>query len=166
MNENITYEKVLREVEHILQNSPKEIQDKIPNDFRKAIIEKMDVNYIPEPYDENKTLDEQNISEETKKILASIYRDYLVSDEERKKLIFEENNIRQKLENEKREKYRIEDIFNKTTNNSQNTNIGSNVNELSIKESNNKKWYKKIFEKLLNFLVKIDKNNRAYFLFL
>ena len=52
------------------------------------------------------------------------------------------------------EKYRIEDIFNKTTNNSQNTNIGSNVNELSIKESNNKKWYKKIFEKLLNFLVK------------
>lgn len=154
MNENITYEKVLREVEHILQNSPKEIQDKIPNDFRKAIIEKMDVNYIPEPYDENKTLDEQNISEETKKILASIYRDYLVSDEERKKLIFEENNIRQKLENEKREKYRIEDIFNKTTNNSQNTNIGSNVNELSIKESNNKKWYKKIFEKLLNFLVK------------
>lgn len=154
MNENITYEKVLREVEYILQNSPKEIQDKIPNDFRNAIIEKMDVNYIPEPYDENKTLDEQNISEETKKILASIYRDYLVSDEERKKLIIEENNIRQKLENEKREKYRIEDIFNKTTNNSQNTNIGSNVNELSIKESNNKKWYKKIFEKLLNFLVK------------
>ncbi len=154
MNENITYEKVLREVEHILQNSPKEIQDKIPNDFRNAIIEKMDVNYIPEPYDENKTLDEQNISEETKKILASIYRDYLVSDEERKKLIIEENNIRQKLENEKREKYRIEDIFNKTTNNSQNANIGSNVNELSIKESNNKKWYKKIFEKLLNFLVK------------
>ena len=63
MNENITYEKVLREVEYILQNSPKEIQDKIPNDFRNAIIEKMDVNYIPEPYDENKTLDEQNNGE-------------------------------------------------------------------------------------------------------
>ena len=154
MNENITYEKVLREVEHILQNSPKEIQDKIPNDFRNAIIEKMDVNYIPEPYDENKTLDEQNISEETKKILALIYRDYLVSDEERKELIIEENNIRQKLENEKKEKYNVEDIFNNKTKNSQNTNKDSNINKLTIKESNNEKWYKKIFEIILNFFKK------------
>ena len=154
MNENITYEKVLREVEHILQNSPKEIQDKIPNDFRNAIIEKMDVNYIPEPYDKSKTLDEQNISEETKKILALIYRDYLVSDEERKELIIEENNIRQKLENEKKEKYNVEDIFNNKTKNSQNTNKDSNINKLTIKESNNEKWYKKIFEIILNFFKK------------
>lgn len=154
MNKTITYEKVLREVEYILQQFPKEIQNKIPNDFRNTIVKKMDVTYIPEPYNKNKTLDEQNISEETKKILALIYRNYLVSDEERKKLITEENNIREKLENEKRKKYGAEDIFNNKTNNSQNINSNADADKLIIKSSNNKKWYKKLIEKILNFFNK------------
>lgn len=154
MNKTITYEKVLSEVNYILQNLPSEIQNKIPSDFKSAIVQNMDVTFIPEPYDKNKTLDEQNISEETKKILALIYRNYLVSDEERKKLIIEENNIKQKLEDEKREKYGVEDVFNNKTKNSQNTNIDSNLDKLTISKSNNKKWYKKIFEKLLNFFNK------------
>ena len=154
MNKTITYEKVLREVEYILQQFPKEIQNKIPNDFRNTIVKKMDVTYIPEQYNKNKTLDEQNISEETKKILALIYRNYLVSDEERKKLITEENNIREKLENEKRKKYGAEDIFNNKTNNSQNINSNADADKLIIKSSNNKKWYKKLIEKILNFFNK------------
>lgn len=154
MNKTITYEKVLREVEYILQQFPKEIQNKIPDDFRNDIIKNMDVTYIPETYNKNKTLDEQNISEETKKILALIYRNYLVSDEERKKLITEENNIREKLENEKRKKYGAEDIFNNKTNNSQNINSNADADKLIIKSSNNKKWYKKLIEKILNFFNK------------
>ncbi len=154
MNKTITYEKVLREVEYILQQFPKEIQNKIPNDFRNTIVKKMDVTYIPEPYNKNKTLDEQNISEETKKILALIYRNYLVSDEERKKLITEENNIREKLENKKRKKYSVEDIFNNKTKNSQNINSNADADKLIIKSSNNKKWYKKLIEKILNFFNK------------
>ena len=154
MNKTITYEKVLREVEYILQQFPKEIQNKIPNDFRNTIVKKMDVTYIPEPYNKNKTLDEQNISEETKKILAFIYRNYLVSDEERKKLITEENNIREKLENTKRKKYSVEDIFNNKTKNSQNINSNADADKLIIKSSNNKKWYKKLIEKILNFFNK------------
>ena len=154
MNKTITYEKVLREVEYILQQFPKEIQNKIPDDFRNDIIKNMDVTYIPETYNKNKTLDEQNISEETKKILALIYRNYLVSDEERKKLITEENNIREKLENEKRKKYGAEDIFNNKTNNSQNINSNADADKLIIISSNNKKWYKKLIEKILNFFNK------------
>lgn len=112
MNKNsITYEKVLREVDYIIKNMPMEIQNRIPNNFKKSIVDKMDLNYVPEQFDKNKTLDEQNISEETKKILALIYRNYIVSDEERRKLKIEEKNIRQKLENEKRNKYRYEDLF-------------------------------------------------------
>ena len=67
MNKTITYEKVLSEVNYILQNLPSEIQNKIPSDFKNAIVQNMDVTYIPETYDKNKTLDEQKISEETKK---------------------------------------------------------------------------------------------------
>ena len=96
MNKTVSYEKVLSEVNYILQNLPSEIQNKIPSDFKSAIVQNMDVTYIPEPYDRNKTLDEQNISEETKKILALIYRNYIVADEERKQLIIEENRIIQK----------------------------------------------------------------------
>ena len=151
MNKTVSYEKVLSEVNYILQNLPSEIQNKIPSDFKSAIVQNMDVTYIPEPYDRNKTLDEQNISEETKKILALIYRNYIVADEERKQLLIEENRIIQKLENEKKEKYGVEDIFNNKT---KNTNIDSNVDKLTITESNNKKWYKKIFEKLSNFFNK------------
>ena len=154
MNKTITYEKVLREVEYILQQFPKEIQNKIPDDFRNDIIKNMDVTYIPETYNKNKTLDEQNISEETKKILALIYRNYLVSDEERKKLITEENNIREKLEKKKRKKYSVEDIFNNKTKNSQNINSNADADKLIIKSSNNKKWYKKLIEKILNFFNK------------
>ena len=83
-----------------------------------------------------------------------IYRNYLVSDEERKKLITEENNIREKLENEKRKKYGAEDIFNNKTNNSQNINSNADADKLIIKSSNNKKWYKKLIEKILNFFNK------------
>ncbi len=154
MNKTITYEKVLKEVNYILQNYPNEIQNKIPDDFKQAIVSNMDKNYIPEPYDKNKTLDEQNISEETKKILALIYRNYIVSDEERKKLIIEENKIAQELEKEKKNKYNIEDIFNNKNISSQNINIDSNKDKLITMQSNNKKWYIKVLEKLIKFFSK------------
>lgn len=154
MNKTITYEKVLREVDYIIKNMPHEIQNKIPDDFKQAIVSNMDKNYIPEPYDKNKTLDEQNISEETKKILALIYRNYIVSDEERKKLIIEENKIAQELEKEKKNKYNIEDIFNNKNISSQNINIDSNKDKLITMQSNNKKWYIKVLEKLIKFFSK------------
>ena len=99
-------------------------------------------------------LDEQNISEETKKILALIYRNYIVSDEERKKLIIEENKIAQELEKEKKNKYNIEDIFNNKNISSQNINIDSNKDKLITMQSNNKKWYIKVLEKLIKFFSK------------
>lgn len=148
----MTYEKVLREVDYILQNLPFEIQNKIPTDFKQSIVDNMDINYVPELLDKNKTLDEQNISEETKKILALIYRNYIVSDEERKQLIIEENNIVKELENEKRDRYNSGEIFK----NKQKSSIASmsvaTEDKLEIEEYKEKKLYKKIFDKILKFL--------------
>lgn len=154
MNNTITYEKVLKEVDYILQNLPNEIQNKIPNDFKQSIVDNMDINYVPEVFDKNKTLDEQNISEETKKILALIYRNYIVSDEERKQLIIEENEIVQKLENEKRDKYNSKEIFKNKQESPNTINTATTVDELKITELNNKRWYKEIFEKILKFFKK------------
>ena len=149
---NITYEKALREVDYILQNLPFEIQKKIPSDFKQGIVDNMDMNYVPESFDKNKTLDEQKISEEAKKILALIYRNYIVSDEERKQLIIEEKKIVQKLEDEKRDRYNSEEIFK----NKHKKSIGiiekTTADELEIEKYKEKKWYKKIFLKILKIL--------------
>ena len=151
MNNTVTYEKALKEVYYILQNLPNEIQNKIPNDFKQSIVDNMDINYVPEVFDKNKTLDEQNISDEAKKILALIYRNYIVSDEGRKQLIIEENKIVQKLENEKRDKYNSKEIFKNKQESLNATKTATTLDELKITEFNNKRWYKKIFEKILNF---------------
>ncbi len=147
----MTYEQVLREVDYIIQNMPIEIQNKIPNDFKGAITNNMDINYIPKPFNGAKSLDEQNISEETKKILALIYRNYIVSNEERKKLLIEEDKILKKSEDEKKEKFNTKDIFNNTKNFQ---NINQNEGESKIIEFKNEKWYKKFFEKIFSFLTK------------
>lgn len=149
MNNTITNGKVLREVDYILQNLPYEIKNKIPSDFKKSIVDNMDINYVPELLDKNKTLDEHNISEETKKILALIYRNYIVSDEERKQLIIEENKMVQELENEKRKKYNSEEIFKNKQKNSTTSMTEGKTEELKITEYEDTKWYKKIFANIL-----------------
>ena len=145
MNNTTTKAKVLREVDYILQNLPYEIKNKVPSNFKKSIVDNMDINYIPELLDKSKPLDEQKISEETKKILALIYRNYIVSEEERKQLIIEENKIVQELENEKRKKYNYEEIFKNKQKSSTLSLTEGNAEELKIAEYKDKKWYKKIF---------------------
>ena len=54
---------------------------------------------------------DQNIRKETKEILGIIYRNYLCSDEERKKLIEKEQEEIAKFEEELREKYNPNNIF-------------------------------------------------------
>lgn len=113
---NLTFKNALKEVYYIIQNLPLEMQKKIPNDFKKSIVENMNENYVPNAFDENKSLEEQNILNETKLILAAIYRDYIVSGEERNNLIIEENKIKNKLEEEKRKRYNPNSLFKNKTN--------------------------------------------------
>ena len=101
VNNSLVFKNALKEVDYIIGMFPLVIQKRIPNNVKKDIAENMNNDYIPNLFDINKPIEEQNILEETKLILASIYKDYIVSDEERKKLIMEENHIRQKLEEKK-----------------------------------------------------------------
>ena len=87
----------------IIHNLPSEIKNIIPSEFKKNVLDKMDINFTPVSFDKNKTLDEQNISEDAKKILASIYINYLATDDERKQLIFEEKKSLKEKEEEKKE---------------------------------------------------------------
>ena len=113
LNSSIEFKRALTEVAMIIHKFPSELQSRIPSKFKMNLLDKMDISYTPSKYDKNKTIDEQDISEEAKMILASIYREYIVSEEEKKQLIFEENEIAREKEKEKRIKYSTDVFKNK-----------------------------------------------------
>lgn len=145
------YKLALAEVNIILENTQEEIKNKIPNRFKNFIKENMDNNHYIKIY-ENKSLVEQNISKETKEILALIYRDYLCTKEERIILINQEQQEQIKKEKEKQEKYNID--FYKISERKKQKNIIEKLEEEtqnSLIEISQEKWYKKIINKILVF---------------
>lgn len=150
MSENNIYGKALKEVNEILENMEDKYTSKIPSEFIKLIIENCDWDY-DFTYDTSKSLEEQNILEETKAILAIIYMKCFAGEEEKSELIaiMKKNDI--EAENEKRSKYNPDEIF-------KNDSI-TTIDELKestnmIPISNKNKWYMNILQKIKNFFKK------------
>lgn len=137
--------KAVSEVIEILNHTDKEIVEKIPQKFIDFLFENEDKDYIPniDFYDENW---EKSIQEDTQAILALLYRDYIVSEEEKIKLLKEEQEEKIKLENELREKYNPDNIFKKK-NIEENIQI-NNVQLVEIKETS---WFKRVLDTILKF---------------
>ena len=134
--------KAFSEVYTILEYSNEEIRNKIPNDFILLIKNNKDINHKL-VLDEKKPLNEQKQLIETREILALIYRDYIVSQEERERLLIEEREEQKRIENEIREKYNPDNLFKERVNN----NTNNNVEIVKYKES--------ILKKLINKLKSI-----------
>ena len=104
------YEEAFAEVDEILQLMPVELLIKIPLQFRTIISENRSQYYKPnikEPIEDNE------LKYETQAILGLIYRDFLVSPEERDELQKQDNETLRKFEEEMQQQYDIEKIFNK-----------------------------------------------------
>lgn len=143
------YQEALAEVNVILENTEEELINKIPNNFKKLIKDNMDNTHKIE-LQSDKELTEQNIKKETKQILALIYRDYLCTKEEKRKLILQEQKEREKLEEEKREKYNID--LRKIANSRKRNNIiekSEKKNGTELIKLLEEKWYQKIIYKIL-----------------
>ena len=145
MFDNVFDKKAFSEVIEILNHTDKEIVGKIPQKFIEFLFENADKDYIPNInfYDENW---EKFIQEDTQAILALLYRDYIVSEDEKIELLNEEQEERLKLEGEQREKYNPDNIFKKK--NLEKKIQTDNVQLIEIKETT---WFKKILNKILNF---------------
>ena len=74
--------------------------------FKKYAKDEIDFSYNPEL-----SLEEQNVSEKAKTIIALLYRDYWATPLQKEKIIAKEQNDRQKFDQEKREKYSSENLF-------------------------------------------------------
>lgn len=96
---DIQYANAYTEVLDILKYISKEDYEKIPKSKIKVFEENSNKNYNF-TYDENKTLDEQNVSEITKVIIAILFRDYWATKEQRYIIIKKQQEIRDQKQKE------------------------------------------------------------------
>lgn len=143
------YREAFEEIYEIFSLMPKELLDKIPTKFYEMIKEERDTSYfsnIQEP------LEKQKLKNETIIILGLIYRDFLCSPDEKKRLqekdAKEFQEVEKALEEEIREKYNPNDIFknrNKTI--SEETQASEDTRITVVQEE---KWYQKLFNLIKN----------------
>lgn len=136
--------KSFSEVIDIIEHSEIEIQQKIPDKLKQLLKENRDTNYILD-IDYSKDINEQELLQETREILAMIYRDYLCSDEEKNEIIVKNK----KAINELQEQYDISKIFEQRK---QKDNMQEEKNALIATEKIS--WYKKIIRILVGFFQK------------
>ena len=139
------YMEAFTEVNEIIKMMPEELVNKIPNKFREMIEEERDKEYVPNIQE---PLEKCKLKNETIIILGLIYRDFLCSPEERKRL--QEKDAKElaegqkTIEKENREKYNLDDIFKnrRQSNTDQTQQSQENNSMIVVKEE---KWYQKIF---------------------
>ena len=156
------YSKAYKEIVEILKYVPEESVNKIPKDMR-DMFEAEQLKTYNFQIDTEKTFEEQELLEETKAILANIFRDYWATDYQKARIIEKENQDREEWEKQKREKYNSNDIFK---NRNTSTITTSNNNDISqdIQEQLNEEYNKNlpievkkqnIFQRLLSFVKKL-----------
>ena len=145
------YSKAYKEVVEILKYVPKESIEKIPQKMRDTFTTKMDNTYNFS-IDISKSFEEQELLNETKAILANIFRDYWATPYQKERIQAKERYDMEKIEEEKRAKY-SSDIFKirenkKTENKVEEDNTKSNILPVEVKKE-------RFYEKLINFFKKI-----------
>ncbi len=101
-----------KEVFEILKYIPKEDYNKIPSEKIELYKVMQEKNYNFK-YNPSKTLDEQNVSKRAKAIIALLFRDYWATDIQKKKILEKQKYDRQRIEEEKKQKYQYKDLFKK-----------------------------------------------------
>ena len=143
------YPKAYKEVVEILKYVPKESIDKIPQTMLDTFNSKMDNTYNFS-IDINKSFEEQELLEETKAILANIFRDYWATPYQKERIQARERYDWQKIEEEKKNNYNY-DIFKKDNkiDNKENESVENNL-PIEVKKEH---FYNKIiifFKKVFN----------------
>lgn len=141
------YRETFAEVLEVLKNSNSNIVEKIPKNFIEFLNQNKDNNYNVKIDFSDKNWDD-SIKQETQAILALIYRDYIVSPEERDRLLEEEKEEQIKIENELREKYNPDNIF-KTNQTTIQQDLENNIQLIEVKKY---PWYKRLYYQALKIL--------------
>lgn len=148
---NERYGIAISETLHYLKGIRQEDIDKIPNKFME-FLEKNKLKDYKCDFDYTKTLKELNVSDEARGIIATICLNYWCENEEQKERFKKHLNDNEKIfQEELLKKYNPNDLFKK---NEINENILNRTKNMQVIEYKERKWYKKIFERLLNIFRK------------
>lgn len=137
-----------KELNEILDNIvPDECISKIPKKFRSFLKQIEDKDYIFQ-VDLDKNIDEQNITEKTKDLIAIVYRNYWCNAEERKELdmILTENE--RKYQEELSNKYNPDNLFKNKHVHIEENEFDENSQETSLIELEKSNFFQKIFDKI------------------
>lgn len=152
---NTSYANAYKEVLIVLNNLIKEDYEKIPKEY----IEYLETNANPDydfKYDSSKAFNEQELLDDTKYILFGLFEKYGATEVQKLKIKSFKNHYKERIEKEKREKYNPDNIFNKKQEIINEKDEETKIKEgtVSIVKYEKNKWYKKVFEKLLNIFRK------------
>lgn len=143
------YREAFEEVFEIFNLMPKELLNKIPTKFYEMIKEERDTSYSPNIQE---PLEKQKLKNETIIILGLIYRDFLCSPDEKKRLqekdAKELQEVEKELEEQIREKYNPDDIFKNRNRVVPQEEQPSEETSMTIVQE--EKWYQKIFSIIKN----------------
>ena len=146
-----SYADAYQEVIEVLRYSEPNDVNKIPIGKIRFFIEHMNKMHNFKINTE-KTLDEQELSEEARAILANLYKDYWATDYEKQRIEAKENYD---LEQIAKEKYSTDSLFKKREVKAEA--ISHNENSMIIAKK--EKWYKKIFNSIKKFFSKKNNTN-------
>ncbi len=144
------------EVIEVLNHSESEIINRIPEKFMQFLQNNSDKDYKANIDFSNEHWDD-TIKQDTKVILALIYREYIVSKEEKNRLLKEEQERLDKEEQELREKYNPDNLFKNnvtTTKKEKVEEIKENSINTQLVEVKEDQWYIRIWKKIKSFFVK------------
>lgn len=142
---DIQYANAYTEVLEILKCISQEDYNKVPKERINMFEHNANREYIFN-YDSNKTLEEQNVSKTARAIIAILFRDYWATEEQRNKIKAFQNNKRNQIEEENRQKY---EVFKNRTN-------IANAKEIEQVENMQLVEYKEnIFKRILVFFKKM-----------
>ncbi len=145
---SIEYTNAYSEILEILKFISSEDYKKIPDDEIEFYQTYANKNYKFQ-YNPAQTLDEQNVSKKTKAIIGVMFRDYWCTSIQKEKIIAKQENIRRKLEEQKRTKYNPDDIFKSKKIDSDIEILNDIKDNMQIIEYKEQKWYQKIFVRIL-----------------
>ena len=100
--------------------------------------------------DTSKTLEEQNLSDEAKAIIANIFKKYWATDYQKERIEAKEKYDMEQLEKEKHEKYNPDDIFKRRQTNMQTESISDNVSIVEYKIP----VFKRLMDKIKGLFIK------------
>ena len=131
----------------ILNNASPEIIRKIPKSFISFMKNIASTTYKFD-YDKSKKLNEQILKPETRGLISLVYSDYICNNKEKEEYINKCQNYLRIKEQEAREKYNFNNLFEKSKVKTQNIENTTITEETAIVEYKEKNFMQKVFEKI------------------